>query len=51
MSSSAALKAEAASILGSYDKEFIALSGSLVSGINTSLESRSKWLAALEDMS
>jgi len=45
MSSSAALKAEAASIVGSYDKEFIALSGSLVSGINTSLESRSQWLA------
>jgi F0F1-type ATP synthase membrane subunit b/b' len=46
MSSSAALKAEAASIMGSYDKEFIALSGSLVSGVNTSLESRSQWLAA-----
>jgi hypothetical protein len=46
MSSSAALKAEAASIMGSYDKEFIALSGSLVGGINTSLESRSQWLAA-----
>jgi hypothetical protein len=45
MSSTAALKAEAASIMGSYDKEFIALSGSLVGGINTSLESRSQWLA------
>jgi hypothetical protein len=46
MSSSAALKAEATSIMGSYDKEFIALSGSLVSGVNTSLESRSEWLAS-----
>lgn len=45
MSSSAAMKAEAASVMGSYDKEFIALSGSLVSGVNTSLESRSEWLA------
>jgi hypothetical protein len=46
MSSSAAMKAEAASVMGSYDKEFIALSGSLVSGVNTSLESRSEWLAS-----
>jgi hypothetical protein len=46
VSSSAALKAEATSITGSYDKEFIALSGSLVSGVNTSLESRSEWLAS-----
>jgi len=45
MSSSAAMKAEAVSVMGSYDKEFIALSGSLVSGVNTSLESRSEWLA------
>jgi hypothetical protein len=51
MSSSAALKAEAASIMGSYDKEFIALSGSLVSGINASLESRSQWLAAGDKLS
>jgi hypothetical protein len=51
MSSSAALKAEAASIVGSYDKEFIALSGSLVSGINTSLESRSQWLATGDKLS
>jgi hypothetical protein len=46
MSSSAAMKAEAASVMGSYDKEFITLSGSLVSGVNTSLESRSEWLAS-----
>jgi hypothetical protein len=46
MSSSAAMKAEAASAMGSYDKEFITLSGSLVSGVNTSLESRSEWLAS-----
>jgi hypothetical protein len=46
MSSSAVLKAEATSIMGSYDKEFITLSGSLVNGINTSLESRSQWLAS-----
>jgi hypothetical protein len=39
------MKAEAASVMGSYDKEFIALSSSLVSGVNTSLESRSEWLA------
>jgi hypothetical protein len=51
MSSSAALKAEAASIVGSYDKEFIALSGSLVSGINASLESRSQWLATGDKLS
>jgi hypothetical protein len=51
MSSSAALKAEATSIMGSYDKEFIALSGSLVSGINTSLESRSEWLASSDKLS
>jgi hypothetical protein len=51
MSSSAALKAEAASIMGSYDKEFIALSGSLVSGVNTSLEARSGWLAAGDKLS
>jgi len=51
MSSSAALKAEATSIMGSYDKEFIALSGSLVSGINTSLESRSEWLASADKLS
>jgi hypothetical protein len=40
------MKAEAASVMGSYDKEFITLSGSLVSGVNTSLESRSEWLAS-----
>jgi hypothetical protein len=51
MSSSAALKAEAASVVGSYDKEFIALSGSLVSGINASLESRSQWLATGDKLS
>jgi hypothetical protein len=51
MSSSAALKAEAASTKGSYDKEFIALSGSLVSGINTSLDSRTQWLSAGDKLS
>jgi hypothetical protein len=51
MSSSAALKAEATAIMGSYDKEFIALSSSLVSGVNTSLESRSEWLAGENKLS
>lgn len=51
MSSSAALKAEASAIMGSYDKEFIALSGSIVSGVNTSLEARSGWLAAGDKLS
>jgi hypothetical protein len=51
MSSSAALKAEAASTMESYDKEFITLAGSLVGGINTSLESRSAWLAAGDKLS
>ena len=46
MSSSAALKAEATAIIESYDKEFIALSGSLMGGINASLESRSQWLSS-----
>jgi len=46
MSSSVAMKAEAASVMGSYDKEFITLSSSLVSGVNTSLESRSNWLVS-----
>jgi hypothetical protein len=45
------MKAEAASVMGSYDKEFIALSSSLVSGVNTSLESRSEWLAAGDKLS
>jgi hypothetical protein len=51
MSSSAVLKAEATSIMGSYDKEFITLSGSIVSGVNTSLEARSGWLAAGDKLS
>jgi hypothetical protein len=51
MSSSAALKAEATSIIESYDKEFIALSGSLMGGINTSLESRSQWLSSRDKLS
>jgi hypothetical protein len=51
MSSSAALKAEATSIIESYDKEFIALSGSLMGGINTSLESRSQWLSSGDKLS
>jgi hypothetical protein len=51
MSSSAALKAEASAIMGSYDKEFITLSGSIVSGVNTSLEARSGWLAAGDKLS
>jgi len=51
MSSSAALKAEASAIMGSYDKEFIALSSSLVSGVNTSLEARSEWLASGDKLS
>jgi hypothetical protein len=45
------MKAEAASVMGSYDKEFIALSSSLVSGVNTSLESRSEWLAGENKLS
>jgi hypothetical protein len=40
MSSSAALKAEAASIAGSYDKKFVFLSNFLISEINASLELR-----------
>ena len=51
MSSSAALKAEATAIIESYDKEFIALSGSLMGGINASLESRSQWLSSGDKLS
>lgn len=46
MSSSAALKAEAASIAGSYDKKFVFLSNFLISEINASLELRLQWLVA-----
>jgi len=51
MSSSAVLKAESASIIESYDKEFIALSDRLVGGINTSLDLRSLWLYTEEKLS
>jgi len=51
LSSSVALKAEAGSIMVSYDKEFIVLSDSLVGGINISTASRSEWLASEDKLS
>lgn len=47
----AALKAETASTLESYDKEFSSLSGLLAGGVHNAVESRSVWLIDSNNLS